>query len=107
MVYYGMGMVWENLTCGIPVLNSINSKRKAFGPPLMGLREGLRARKEGRMGLGRYWRGRKGYGTPGEYNHPLPPYQLTPNLHPLLVYSRRGCCKDTATLFSTSCKDGA
>ena len=66
----------------------VNSKHEAFVPLLMGLREGLRARKKGGMGVGRYYRGRKGYGTPGEYNHPFPPYQLTPNPHPLrLLYN--------------------
>jgi hypothetical protein len=34
----------------------------------------LRARKEGRMGLGNYWRGRKRYEAPGKYNQPLPTY---------------------------------
>ena len=57
------------------------------------------------MGLESYWRG---YEAPGEHNHPLPPYQLTPNSHPpALVYSRRGCCIYTATPFSTSCTDAA
>jgi len=69
---------------------------RPLGPPLWVLREGLRARKEGRVGLGSYWRG---YKAPGEYNHPLPPYQLTPNPQPPLVYSRRGCCIHPATPF--------
>jgi len=45
----------------------------------MGLREGLRERKEGGMGVGRYERGRKVYGAPGECNHLFLPYQLTQN----------------------------
>jgi hypothetical protein len=57
------------------------------------------------VGLESYWRG---YEAPSEHNHPLPPYQLTPNPHPpALVYSRRGCCIHTETPFSTSCADAA
>jgi hypothetical protein len=39
--------------CFHSISHSINSKREAFGPLPMGLREGLRAREEGRMGVGR------------------------------------------------------
>ena len=49
--------------CFHPASHSINSKREAFGPLPIGLREGLRARELGRMGVGRDWRGWKGHGT--------------------------------------------
>ena len=39
--------------CFHPISHSINSKHEAFGPPLMGLMEGTRAGKVGRMGVGR------------------------------------------------------
>jgi len=44
----------------------------------MGLREGLREREEGGMGVGK--KGRKVYyGTPGECYNPFSAYQLIPN----------------------------
>ena len=39
--------------CFYSTSHSINCKHVAFGPLPMGLREGLRARKEGKMGVGR------------------------------------------------------
>ena len=49
----------------------------------------------------------KDKGTPGEHEQPLPPYQLTPNLHLPLGYCNRGCCNHSAAPFSFNCTDAA
>ena len=101
--------VWNSNKCDKSscLLSSCLTWSTANARPLLVSLRGLMTRKEGRMGVGRYKRGRKGYGTQGEYNPPLPPYQLNPNSHPPLLYSRRGCWIHTATPFSTRCAGAA
>jgi len=72
----------------------------------MCLREGLRARKEVGWEKGGIREVGKGM-APGECNHPLPPYQLTPNPHTPLGYCVMGCCMDIATHFSSISTDAA